>query len=170
MNLLESEAKPMSNEVSPELMRIAIEKARTTMNQDFGGPFGALIIDRAGEIVAVASNSVLKDHDPTAHAEINAIRQASEKLKTHDLSGCTLYTTAYPCPMCLGAIIWSNIKKVIYGCEKEDADKIGFRDDFIYDFISGGMHDVSVLELTKKYRKECLALFDEYQKKQKQLY
>jgi len=148
----------------------ATDKARETMNQDIGGPFGALIIDKDNNIVAIASNSVLKDHDPTAHAEINAIRMAAEKLGTHDLSGCTLYTTCYPCPMCLGGIIWANIKKVYYGCNAADADAIGFRDDFIYEFIKNNSQDKNILDLEEQEKESCLTLFQEYKDKEKQLY
>lgn len=153
-----------------QLMEIAIDEARRTMNLDFGGPFGALIIDQSNEIIAVASNTVLRDHDPTAHAEINAIRKATKKLGTHDLSNCVLYTTAYPCPMCLGAIIWSNIKKVYFGCVEKDADEIGFRDDFIYKFIENKRSNLNILDLEEKERQTCLTLFKEYIDKNKQLY
>lgn len=153
-----------------ELMQLAIDEARRTMNLNFGGPFGALIIDGNGNIIAIASNSVLKDHDPTAHAEMNAIRKAAKRLQTHDLSNCILYTTAYPCPMCLGAIIWANIKKVYYGCEAKDADEIGFRDDFIYKFIEGKQQDINILDLTQQERNNCLTLFTEYISKNKELY
>ncbi|MFA7075305.1 MAG: nucleoside deaminase [Candidatus Izemoplasmatales bacterium] len=153
-----------------ELMQLAIDEARVTMNLDFGGPFGALIVDKNGKILAIASNTVLKDHDPTAHAEINAIRKATQVLKSHDLSECILYTTAYPCPMCLGAIIWSNIKKVYYGCLESDADSIGFRDDFIYKFIENKRLDINVLDLEEQERDTCLTLFKEYNKKNKELY
>ncbi|XMB72137.1 nucleoside deaminase [Mycoplasmatota bacterium WC30] len=152
------------------LMKLAIDQARDTMNQNIGGPFGALIIDKDGKILAVTSNSVLKDHDPTAHGEMNAIRAASKKIGSHDLSGCTLYTTSFPCPMCLGAIIWSNIKKVFYGCTAIDADAIGFRDDFIYDFIKGNSVDKKVLDLEGAEREICLKLFEEYHEKEKELY
>jgi len=152
------------------LMQQAIDEARKTMNLNYGGPFGALIIDEAGKIIAVASNTVLKDHDPTAHAEINAIRKATKALNTHDLSGCTLYTTAYPCPMCLGAVIWANIKKVYYGCLESDADEIGFRDDFIYKFIENKRQDINILNLEEQERKQCLLLFREYQHQNKELY
>jgi guanine deaminase len=74
------------------------------------------------------------NHDPTANAEINAIRQAARVLGTHDLSGCVLYTTCYPCPMCMGAVLWANIREIVYGCRPSDADAIGFRDDFMYEF------------------------------------
>lgn len=151
-------------------MNLALEEARKTLNDDIGGPFGALIIDAQGKILSIASNSVLGDHDPTAHAEMNAIRKASTKLGSHDLSGCTLYTTAYPCPMCLGAIIWSNIKKVYYGCTEADADAIGFRDDFIYQFIEDGRDNIDILDLEETERHHCLTLFEEYKDKNKEMY
>ena len=152
------------------LMQQAIDEARKTMNLNYGGPFGALLIDAEGKVIAISSNTVLKDHDPTAHAEINAIRKATKALNTHDLNGCTLYTTAYPCPMCLGAIIWANIKKVYYGCVESDADKIGFRDDFIYKFIENKRQDINILSLEEQERETCLTLFKEYQQNNKELY
>ncbi len=151
-----------------EVMNKAITQAQKTMNEDIGGPFGAAIIDPEGKIIAVTSNSVLKDHDPTAHAEMNAIRMASAKLGTHDLSGCTLVTTAYPCPMCLGATIWANIKEIVYGCRPLDAEAIGFRDDFIYRYLKNP--DKKVLNITEQYRNDCLVLFKEYAEKEKTLY
>lgn len=153
-----------------EPMVYAIGRAKDTMREGYGGPFGAAIIDNHGNIVSIASNTVLRDHDPTAHAEMNAIRQACQKLGTHDLKGYTLYATGYPCPMCLGAIIWANIDKVYYGCIPEDADKIGFRDDFIYDFIKGDCTDNTVLDLEELSRDDCLELFEEYSRTNKQLY
>ena len=119
-----------------DIMKMAIDEARETMNENKGGPFGAAIVDKDGNVIAVASNLVLESHDPTAHAEIMAIRKASEKLGTHDLSDCILYATGYPCPMCLSAIIWANIKEVYYGTNLKDAEVIGFRDDFIYNYIN----------------------------------
>ena len=148
----------------------AFEEARETMNKNHGGPFGSAIVDKNGEIISVASNTVLKDHNPTAHGEINAIIKAGQKLGTHDLSGCVLYTTAYPCPMCLSAIIWANIKKVYYGCEPKDAEEIGFRDDFIYEFIQNGLKDKETLELEQLNHEECLKLFEEYASKEKEIY
>lgn len=99
------------------------------------GPFAA-IITRNGEIVAEANNEVVISNDPTAHAEVLAIRRASALLKTHDLSGCILYSSCEPCPMCLGAIYWSGIKKVIYASDRDDAEKAGFSDKFIYNEIA----------------------------------
>lgn len=153
-----------------EAMKLAIEKARETMNKNFGGPFGAAIVDENGEIIVVSSNSVLRDNDPTAHAEVNAIREACKKLGTYDLSGYVLYATGHPCPMCMSAIIWANIKKVYFGCTPEDAEKIGFRDDFIYRFINDGCSDTSVMEIIPHEREACLELFKEYSEKDKTIY
>lgn len=98
-----------------------------------GGPFGACIVDENGEVIAVSHNTVLKDHDPTCHAEINCIREASRRLGTHILSNCTLYTTAEPCPMCLAAIYWARIKKVYIGVDRGCAARYGFDDAFFYE-------------------------------------
>lgn len=153
-----------------EAMMMAIERARETMNKNFGGPFGAAIVDANGKIVVVSSNSVLRDNDPTAHAEVNAIREACKKLGTYDLSGYVLYATGHPCPMCMSSIIWANIKKVYFGCTPEDAEKIGFRDDFIYRFINDGCTDKGVMEIIPHEREACLELFKEYSEKEKTIY
>lgn len=100
-----------------------------------GGPFGA-VIARDGEIIATGVNRVTSEHDPTSHAEVNAIRNACRKLNTHDLSGCEIYTSCQPCPMCLGAIYWAHIDKIYYGNTKTDAKEIGFDDSFIYDELA----------------------------------
>jgi len=149
-------------------MDLGIDEARRTMNLNMGGPFGAVIVDKDNNVIAVASNTVLRDHDPTAHAEVNAIRKAGQNLGTHDLSGCRIYATGYPCPMCLSAIIWSNIHDVYYGTDLKDAEDIGFRDDFIYEFIKNNNEDV--LKLKQINRDECLALFNEYKENNKQIY
>lgn len=151
-------------------MEKAIILARKTMFDDEGGPFGAAVLDPHGKIIGLASNSVLAEQDPTAHAEINAIRKACQVLGTHDLTGCTLVTTCYPCPMCLGAIIWANIKDVVYGCRTEDAEAIGFRDDFIYKFIKDGNQDKEILILNEESRGQCLELFNEYKESVKTIY
>ena len=113
-----------------ELMKRAIELSVESVRKG-GGPFGA-VISRNGEIIAEASNRVTIDHDPTAHAEVSAIRKASELLGTHDLSGCEIYTSCEPCPMCLGAIYWAHLDKIYYANNRKDAANIGFDDDFIY--------------------------------------
>ena len=150
-------------------MEIAKLNAEKGMKKQEGGPFGAVITDSDGNVIAVSSNTVLGSHDPTAHAEINAIRKACRILKTHDLSGYILYATGYPCPMCLSAIMWANIKKVYYGTNLKDAEDIGFRDDFIYNYIKGNS-DNKTLELINIDRDQCLELFNEYKEKNKEIY
>ena len=117
----------MNNE---QLMRRAIALSEESVRNG-GGPFGA-VIARQGVIVAEASNSVTIDNDPTAHAEVNCIRRAAERLRTFDLSGCEIYTSCEPCPMCLGAIYWARLDKIYYANDRKDAAAIGFDDDFIY--------------------------------------
>lgn len=150
------------------MMNDAINKARENMNKGYGGPFGAMIV-KDGEVVAVTSNTVIRDNDATAHAEVNAIREASKRLGTYDLSGCTLFATGYPCPMCLSAIMWANIKDVYYGTDLTDAEEIGFRDDFIYNFIRNN-NSGSELEIKQINRDECLELFKEYKESGKVIY
>ena len=111
-------------------MQKAIELAIENVHNG-GGPFGAVIV-RDNEIIATGTNRVTAQHDPTAHAEVCAIRNACEKLNTFDLSGCEIYTSCEPCPMCLGAIYWAHLDKIYYGCNKHDAAKAGFDDSFIY--------------------------------------
>ena len=149
-------------------MIMAVEEARRTMNEDKGGPFGAVITDLDGNVISVASNLVLESHDPTSHAEVMAIRKASEKLGTHDLSECVLYATGYPCPMCLSAIIWANIKKVYYGTNLKEAEDIGFRDDFIYEYLNGKNKDA--LDIEELCHDECIELFNEYKDNNKEIY
>ncbi len=149
-----------------EFMDVAIDLSDDNFDKNYGGPFGACVV-KDGEIIGKGINRVIKDHDPTAHAEVVAIRQACKKLETHDLSGCELYTSCYPCPMCLSAIIWSNIKKVYYANTKEDAADIGFRDDYIYDFIgklSDGEENKRVLNLKSMNREDALEVFEQYKK------
>ncbi|EEX17353.1 nucleoside deaminase [Prevotella veroralis] len=125
-----------------ELMRKAIELSIESVRNG-GGPFGA-IIARKGEIIAEGSNGVTIYNDPTAHAEVTAIRKACEKLGTFDLTGCEIYTSCEPCPMCLGAIYWAHLDKIYYANDRKDAADIGFDDDFIYQEI----------EVKPQYRKK----------------
>lgn len=148
-------------------MKIAKELSDDNLKTNVGGPFGACIV-KNGEIIGKGSNHVLKNNDPTAHAEIMAIRDACKNINSYDLSGCELYTSCYPCPMCLSAIIWSNIKKVYYGNTKEDAANIGFRDDFIYNYISQlakGTENSDILELKEIDRDETIKSFNEFSNK-----
>ena len=145
-------------------MKIAKELSDDNLKTNVGGPFGACIV-KNGEIIGKGSNHVLKNNDPTAHAEVMAIRDACKNINSYDLSDCELYTSCYPCPMCLSAIIWSNIKNVYYGNTKEDAANIGFRDDYIYNYINQlteGVENKSVLNLTQIDREETIKSFNEF--------
>ncbi len=113
-----------------DFMRKAISMATENVKNG-GGPFGAVIV-KDNEIIATGVNRVTASNDPTAHAEVSAIRNACNKLNTFDLTGCEIYTSCEPCPMCLGAIYWARLSKIYYGNNKQDAAHIGFDDDFIY--------------------------------------
>lgn len=145
------------------------EMTRSALEFKVGGPFGAVVY-KDGKIVGKGVNRVVGNNDPTAHAEIQAIRNACENLKTFDLTGCELYATGYPCPMCMSAIIWSNIKKVYYSADYKDAEKIGFRDDYIFNFIKNGCKDKDILELQEIEKDKILNVYNEYDKTDKQLY
>lgn len=141
-------------------MNEALKEAYDGIKNKDGGPFGCVIV-KDGKIVGRGHNRVLLKHDPTCHGEMEAIRDTCKNLGTHDLSGCELYTTAEPCPMCLGGILWANIRKVFYGCTVDDTDKIGFRDDEFYKCFEGkgGLYSAQEYD-----RAECLKLFDDYSK------
>ena len=113
-----------------DFMRLAIELAVENIKNG-GGPFGAVIV-KDGAVVATGANRVTANNDPTAHAEVCAIRAACTKLGTFDLSGCVIYTSCEPCPMCLGAIYWAHIDKIYYGANQQDAASVDFDDSFIY--------------------------------------
>ena len=142
-----------------EYMKLAVQEAEYGVNNKEGGPFGAVII-KNDKVVASSHNTVLLDNDPTAHAEVNTIRKACKKLNTYDLSDCILYTTSEPCPMCASAIIWSNIKTVYYGTDRKDVANIGFRDDFIYNYLSG--KEANVLNISQLDREKCLDVLNNY--------
>lgn len=110
---------------------MAIALSQNNIEKGLGGPFGAVIV-KNGELVAQSANTVVPSNDPTAHAEIAAIRLACTALNTFNLTGCTIYTSCEPCPMCLGAIYWARLDKMYYGNSKKDAANVGFDDDFIY--------------------------------------
>ncbi|RFZ82304.1 nucleoside deaminase [Mucilaginibacter terrenus] len=115
-----------------DFMQMAIELSEYNVRQGLGGPFGAVIV-KDGMVVARSANKVVPTNDPTAHAEVSAIRMACTELGTFSLEGCEIYTSCEPCPMCLGAIYWARISKVYYANTKADAAAIGFDDHFIYD-------------------------------------
>lgn len=151
-----------------EYMKMAKDQAEKGMKSNEGGPFGAVITDKDGNIISVANNQVLKNNDPTAHAEVQAIREACKKLNTHDLSEYILYTSCEPCPMCLSAIIWANIKEVYYACTRKDAGEIGFRDDVIYEFLE--TNNKNLLDEKQIDREDCIHLFNEYKKLNGEIY
>lgn len=148
---------------SNPFMQEAIEEAYAGIRLRHGGPFGSVVV-KDGIIVGRGHNRVLLKHDPTCHGEMEAIRDACEKLGTHDLSGCRLYTTAAPCPMCKGAILWANIDEVYYGCTVTDTDQIGFRDEVFYANWNSDriMHECG--------REACLKLFGDYAAGENQRY
>ena len=113
-------------------MRMAINEAKKGIRNGHGGPFGAVIV-KNDEVIARGHNQVVKNNDPTCHGEIMAIHKACKKLGTFDLSGCEIYTTGEPCPMCMAAILWANIEKIYYGCNILDTEEIGFRDKKFYE-------------------------------------
>ena len=137
----------------------AIEEAREGIHKNHGGPFGSVIV-RDGKIIGRGHNHVLSNNDSTCHGEIDAIRKTEESLNTYDLSGCELYTTGEPCPMCLAACLWANISHVYYGCSIDDNEKIGFR-DAKFDALVGGRKNLKDY-LTQIDRESCLELFKEY--------
>ena len=134
-------------------MKRANELAKYSIDNNKGGCFGSVIV-KDGVIVGEGYNTVTSDNDPTRHGEINAIKNTCKNMSTFDLSGCELYTSAYPCPMCLGAIMWANIKTVYYGATAQDTGNIGFRDDFMYQWLNNKNEDF--LRLIELDRKECV--------------
>ena len=143
-------------EQDKEFMREAIRLANESVNRG-GGPFGAVIV-KDGKVIAGSSNSVTIDNDPTAHAEVNTIREACRRLGTFDLSGCTIYTSCEPCPMCLGAIYWARISRIFYGNNRKDARDIDFADDFIYEELDRPM-DQRTVPIIPLLRNEALHTF-----------
>lgn len=139
-------------------MQAALEEAYAGIEAGDGGPFGTVIV-KDGEIVGRGHNRVVVNQDPTCHGEMEAIRDACKNLGTFDLSGCELYTTAEPCPMCLGATLWANIPVVYYGCTREDSDEIGFRDEVFYEYLAG---ENDLLTVSGFERERCLELFEAY--------
>jgi len=150
-------------ENNEKFMRLAIEKSLESVDNG-GGPFGAVIV-KDDEVVAVASNSVTLDNDPTAHAEVNVIRMACKKLGTFDLSGCEIYASCEPCPMCLASIYWARIGKLYYANTQTDADKIGFSDNFIYEEFAKPESERSI-KVVKMLRNEAIKAFEKWKNKE----
>ena len=145
-----------------DFFEIACAEAERGISNGDGGPFGAIVV-KDGRVIASGHNQVLSSHDSTAHAEIVAIRQAEQALATYDLSGCEIYTTCYPCPMCLGAIMWARIGKVHYGCTSDEAAAIGFDDRSFHEALSApGSNRFVTMEHHDDPR--CRSLFQEWLK------
>ncbi len=137
--------------------------SRHSIQSGLGGPFGAVVV-KDGEIVAKAHNQVTSTNDPTAHAEVVAIREACKALNTFQLTGCEIYTSCEPCPMCMGAIYWARPDRVYYANTKVDAAKIGFDDQFIYEELEVPIADRK-LSMTQMMQKEALEVFQEWDEK-----
>ncbi|SHJ65861.1 tRNA(Arg) A34 adenosine deaminase TadA [Tangfeifania diversioriginum] len=153
----------MDNKQHNSFMQRAIELAEKGMNNGFGGPFGAVVV-KDGKIVGEGYNSVIHNNDPTAHAEVLAIREACKNLTSFELNDCTIYTSCEPCPMCLGAIYWARISKVVYACTKEDAAQISFDDDDFYGEIAKDMKHRKI-DFEELMRDKALPLFSKWKMK-----
>jgi len=152
-----------TNVKDKEFMMKAIALSRKGMNSNAGGPFGAIVV-KDGKIIGEGFNQVTSTNDPTAHAEIIAIREATRKLKDFQLSGCTIYTSCEPCPMCLGAIYWARPSRIVYACSKKDAAAIDFDDAFIYKEIAleNSQRSIKTIQLLQK---EGKVVFKEWKNK-----
>lgn len=147
-----------------KFMRHAIGLSEKGMNLNAGGPFGAVVV-RKGEIISEGFNSVTSTNDPTAHAEVIAIRKACEKLGTFQLDDCVIYTSCEPCPMCLGAIYWARPKAVFFACNREDAAKIEFDDQFIYDELDRKI-EARKIPFINLLREEAVGVFTKWTEKE----
>ena len=142
-------------------MKLAIQLSEQNVDQGKGGPFGAVVV-KDGKLIAKSANKVTSSNDPTAHAEVSAIRAACKKLKTFDLSGCVIYTSCEPCPMCLGAIYWARLDKIYYANTKVDAAVIGFDDQFIYEELDLEMNQRK-LPIIQLMREQALIAFKKWE-------
>jgi guanine deaminase len=142
-------------------MRMAIRLSEKNVLQSLGGPFGAVIV-KNGKVIAKSANKVTSSNDPTAHAEVAAIRLACKKLKTFDLSGCIVYTSCEPCPMCLGALYWARVDTIYYGNTKKDAAKIDFDDQFIYEELDKKINDrkLPIIQLLRDEAQQAFQLWE----------
>ena len=141
----------------------AIALAQAGMDSNSGGPFGAIVV-KDGQVIGEGSNQVTSSNDPTAHAEIVAIRNACGTLGEFQLDGCVIYTSCEPCPMCLGAIYWARPEKVFFACTREDAANVGFDDDFLYREMEKNIDDRE-LPMFNLMRKESLRVFNNWAEK-----
>jgi guanine deaminase len=150
----------MNTEQQESFMREAIQLSLSNLESCNGGPFGAVIV-KDGQIIARGANKVTSTNDPTAHAEVVAIRQACEKLQTFQLAGCEIYASCEPCPMCLGAIYWARLDKLYYANTKNDAAAINFDDKFIYEELEKPLEN-RALFTSQLLREEALEAFQKW--------
>jgi tRNA(Arg) A34 adenosine deaminase TadA len=150
-------------EQDKEFMRRAIELAQNGIDSNDGGPFGAVVV-RHGEIIGEGCNRVTSTNDPTAHAEVVAIREACKNLSSFQLDGCVIYTSCEPCPMCLGAIYWARPAKMYFACRREDAARVGFDDALIYEEIERPI-EARRIESVNFLREEGLRVFENWANK-----
>jgi guanine deaminase len=143
--------------IHEEFMRMAIGFSEKNVKESLGGPFGAVVV-KDGVVIAASGNLVTSSNDPTAHAEVSAIRLACKELNTFDLNGCVIYTSCEPCPMCLSAIYWARLDRVYYANTKVDAAEVGFDDKFIYEELDKPMHE-RTLPVVQMLRDEALQAF-----------
>ena len=150
-------------------MQEAIDLANENAKNNFkdGGPFGAIIVDKKGNIIGRGKNSVVRNHDATAHAEIMAIRDAGKNIGSFDLDGTVIYTSCYPCPMCMAAILWASIDKIYYANTKDDAASIGFNDSAFYDMIESNTYED--VEIKQMSRYDALKVFEEYKNNEERM-
>lgn len=146
-----------------KFIQAAIDLAREGMHKNEGGPFGAVVV-KDGKIIGKGNNQVLANNDPTAHAEVMAIRDACKRLGSFQLDDCIIYTSCEPCPMCLGAIYWARPKQIIFACNREDAAAIDFDDEFIYEEINLPLSERKI-PIQQVSREEGLKAFEEWMKK-----
>ena len=143
-----------------EYINEAVKVARCGVKNKEGGPFGAVVVNKDGKIIGYGNNKVLINNDPTAHAEVVAIRDACKNINSYNLEGCKIYSTSEPCPMCLSSIIWANIKEVYFVTDRKEVAEIGFRDDLIYNYLEG--HKKDIIKVEKLENLECDKLLSEY--------
>jgi len=149
--------------MNEKFMQEAIQLARNGVKQNQGGPFGAIII-KDNQIIGRGNNRVLTNLDPTSHAEVVAIREACQTIGNFHLQGCIIYTNCEPCPMCLGAIYWARIEKIIYAANRDDAKNIGFDDEFFYQELNKPLAQ-RLIPAQEFMREQALAVFNEWQNK-----
>lgn len=153
----------MISKEDQKFLQLAIELAQTGIDRNAGGPFGAVIV-RDGQIIGSGYNRVTSSNDPTAHAEVEAIREACRLIGSFQLDGCTIYASCEPCPMCLGAIYWARPGRVVYACTREDAAAIGFDDDFIYRELENPVSERQI-PVFQAMREEGMRVFEAWKNK-----